>query len=117
LTESFTHEVAIVDGAIKHDVIAIIDFVDQGAIDAEAIHVAWGAGIEATPRVILTLLAIATRDVHVCQCAKRRKIVDVRANIQASLMRSDVLMTRSVVHRCKASIDTLHCMLYGIERE
>ena len=49
LTEGFTHKVAIVDGAVEHNVISIIDFVDQGAVDAEAIHVARGASVEAAP--------------------------------------------------------------------
>ena len=49
LTEDFAHEVVIIDGAVKHNMIPIINFVDQGAIDAEAIHVARGASVEAAP--------------------------------------------------------------------
>ena len=67
--------------------------------------------------MILTFLAIAARDVHVRQRAKRRKVVDVRVDIQASLVRSNVPMVRSVVHRREASIDTLHRVLNSIEHE
>ena len=67
--------------------------------------------------MILTFLAIVARDVHVRQRAKRRKVVDVRVDIQASLVRSHVPVVWSVVHRREASIDALHRMLNSIERE